>query len=103
MEERIYCDLLWHSLDCWKLAAWREGSFVCFMSPGGVPFRLSVADERRMIGLVIPGLILVNYRRTDSGFFCRESINRGRFRFDAPQMSNTSIPTHKKISFPYPE
>lgn len=82
--------------------AWREGSFVCFMFPG-VPFRVSVADDRRMIGLTsysridfsFTEYICINYRRTDrwypyhqiyyqsSGFFCRESANRGRFRFDA--------------------
>lgn len=52
----IFCGT---SLDCWKLgskgadmAAWREWEFlfVLFLR-GGVPFRVSVADERRMIGL----------------------------------------------------
>lgn len=38
-----------------------EGREFClfYLSGGGVPFRVSVADERRMIGLAIPGLILV--------------------------------------------
>lgn len=58
----IFCGT---SLDCWKLGSkvliWPHGGkgvlFVLFVR--GVPFRVSVADERRMIGLAIPGLILV--------------------------------------------
>lgn len=98
--------------------AWREGSFVCFMSPG-VPFRVSVADDRRMIGLTSYSRIdfsfiyvLIIDARTDGIRTIKFIINPVDFSAEnqliedvsdsTPQMSNTSIPTTpKKTSFSY--
>lgn len=46
------------------------------------------------------------FRTISLDFSAENRLIEGRFRFDAmlaPQMSNTSIPTHEKISVSYSE